>query len=207
MKLSSSIRTPVKIEKPSTGAHGTEVSSVFQKSAKTEESGALAKSTLKATPHPFPGIRPDGGHCKRCINRGTDLLDLVPNPHRPRVDFQVATFMQQRRYKISRLNPLAIQARLSGSTAFQYGLMHVRASTGRQSPTQPSNSQAVFEPSSSPQLTEGIRSLAPPQTIESPIRLGHRTQAGQGSVQSNEITMDDNQNFNATEEPAAFILR
>jgi hypothetical protein len=107
--------------------------------------------------------------------------------------------MQQHRYKISRLNPLAIQARLSGSTAFQ--------STGRQSPTQPSNSQAVFEPSSSPQLTEGIRSLAPAQTIESPAWLNNQTQAGLGSVKSNEITMNDNQDFNTTEEPAAFVLR
>jgi hypothetical protein len=48
MELASSIGTPVEIEKPSTGAHDTEVSSVFQKSANTEESGALAKSTLKA---------------------------------------------------------------------------------------------------------------------------------------------------------------
>jgi hypothetical protein len=52
-KLPSSIGTPVKIEKPSTGAHDTEVLSVFQKSAKTEESGALAKSTLKT----IPGIK------------------------------------------------------------------------------------------------------------------------------------------------------
>jgi hypothetical protein len=50
MELSSSIGTPVKIEKPSTGAHDTEISSVFQKLANTEESGALAKSTLKANP-------------------------------------------------------------------------------------------------------------------------------------------------------------
>jgi hypothetical protein len=52
-KILSSIGTPVKIEKPSTGTHDTEVSSVFQKSAKTEESGALAESTLKA----IPGIK------------------------------------------------------------------------------------------------------------------------------------------------------
>jgi hypothetical protein len=49
-KISSSIVTPVKIEKPSTGAHDTVVLSVFQKSAKTEESGALAESTVKAIP-------------------------------------------------------------------------------------------------------------------------------------------------------------
>ena len=57
-KLSSSNRTSVKVEKPSTGAHNTEVSSVFQKSAKREESGALAK-ILEAIPgikdeHPPP---------------------------------------------------------------------------------------------------------------------------------------------------------
>jgi hypothetical protein len=115
--------------------------------------------------------------------------------------------MQLNRYKISRLNPLAIQERLSGSTAFQYGHMHVRASTGRQSPSQPSNSQAIIEPSSSPQLTERIRSVAPAQTIEKPTRPANQTRAGLGSVENNETIMNDNQNVNTTEEPAAFVLR
>jgi hypothetical protein len=115
--------------------------------------------------------------------------------------------MQQHRYKISRLNPLAIQARLSGSTAFQYGHLRVRASTGRQSPTQPSKSQDVFEPSSSPQFTESGRSVAPVPAIEGRTPLANQAQTGPGSVQSSETIMNDNQNSNTTEEPAAFVLR
>jgi hypothetical protein len=115
--------------------------------------------------------------------------------------------MQQHRYKISRLNPLAIQARLSGSTAFQYGHLHVCASTGRQSPTQPSNSHAGFEPSSSPQFTGRIRSVDPAPAIESPTPLANQALAGLESVQSNETTMNGNQNSNTTEVPAAFVLR
>jgi hypothetical protein len=50
--MSSSIGTPAKQDKPITGAHDTEVSSVIQKPAKTEESKTLTKSMVKAFPSP-----------------------------------------------------------------------------------------------------------------------------------------------------------
>jgi hypothetical protein len=84
----------------------------------------------------------------------------------------VTTFIQQHRYKISRLKPLAIRAYLSELTEFQSDLTHPGASTGLQSPIQ------LSKPSSSPQLIKHSRSLAPAQTFKNPIPLDNQARLG-----------------------------
>jgi hypothetical protein len=79
-KVSDSIGNTVKIEKPTTGAYGTEISSASQKLVKTEENEPFANSTLKAItadeyPHsPLVGARTTNSNRRIPSNRhGIDM--------------------------------------------------------------------------------------------------------------------------------------